>query len=597
MNRLLTAAICVLVLCAAPAAVGAEQPQAAQSRLSGDWKRIVNGDLIVIGNAPERSLAEVLREVATFRSTLKAFLPNLRVTAPEPTIVVVFRDRRSFEPFQPRDGRGRRQENVAGYFFRLPTANLLVLPLFVRREFTYQVLFHEYTHFLVHRNAVRVPLWFNEGIAEFYSTFETRDDGRRAVIGRAPAERLPALRSRPIPSIARLFDNHYLSRVYESDWETEMFYAHAWAFVHYMTLGNDGRRQGQLRNYLQALQTASSTEAAAESAFGTSIEHLDRELRSYARQLKLPAVILTDETFQRVQVPSAERMTEADAAHLRGVLLNAVGAKKDADEQLTTALSLDPQHLGSRVEMGKLRISQDRADEGLALLVSAAQEAPQDFGAQYHLASALGEAARYEESLRAFDSALKLNQLSVDAWMGLSTAALRLGRTAQSDAAFMQVRRLDSDAAWHERRARLAFGEGRHELAAREARTFIEAAGWADGSSSYAAFVAALAYRRLGQKSEADDLLQKVATVVRPGSWPHAVVEYLQERLADEAFLRRAQDNGERTEAHAYVGLRMVEAGNRQAAREHLTWVKERGERNYTEYDLAIAELKRLPPE
>lgn len=45
------------------------------------------------------------------------------------------------------------------------------------------------------------------------------------------------------------------------------------------------------------------------------------------------------------------------------------------------------------------------------------------------------------------------------------------------------------------------------------------------------------------------------------------------------------------------MGLRMVEAGNRQAAREHLTWVKERGERNYTEYDLAIAELKRLPPE
>ena len=38
----------------------------------------------------------------------------------------------------------------------------------------------------------------------------------------------------------------------------------------------------------------------------------------------------------------------------------------------------------------------------------------------------------------------------------------------------------------------------------------------------------------------------------------------------------------------------LVDAGRIDEARTHFEWVKEKGDRNYTEYELAMAELKRL---
>lgn len=56
----------------------------------------------------------------------------------------------------------------------------------------------------------------------------------------------------------------------------------------------------------------------------------------------------------------------------------------------------------------------------------------------------------------------------------------------------------------------------------------------------------------------------------------------------------RADDDGQRTEAHAYVGIRAALAGRRDEAIVHLQWVKERGNRDYVEHRLAVRELSRL---
>ena len=60
---------------------------------------------------------------------------------------------------------------VAGYFIPLPEEHRIVMSGTGRREFTFYVIFHEYTHLLVDQNVRRLPLWLHEGLAEFYSTF------------------------------------------------------------------------------------------------------------------------------------------------------------------------------------------------------------------------------------------------------------------------------------------------------------------------------------------------------------------------------------------------------------------------------------------
>jgi hypothetical protein len=64
--------------------------------------------------------------------------------------------------------------------------------------------------------------------------------------------------------------------------------------------------------------------------------------------------------------------------------------------------------------------------------------------------------------------------------------------------------------------------------------------------------------------------------------------------IAADALLSRAGNNDERTEAHAYIGVKAALNGRADEARQHLQWVKDRGSRHYVEYDMAIADLKRL---
>jgi hypothetical protein len=131
-------------------------------------------------------------------------------------------------------------------------------------------------------------------------------------------------------------------------------------------------------------------------------------------------------------------------------------------------------------------------------------------------------------------------------------------------------------------------------VAARDTAEYLQRAGWAYQAAPYAAFIGAIAHCRLNQPAEADALLAGAARAAAPKSWTATVVRYLQAGLTDAAFLDAARDNGQRTEARTYIGIRLLLAGRTDDAKTHFLWVKTRGERTYTEYDLAIAELERL---
>lgn len=56
-------------------------------------------------------------------------------------------------------------------------------------EDTMRIVFHEYSHLITSNVAGSVPVWLNEGLAEFYSTFQLVGD-REAMIDRLrPAAR------------------------------------------------------------------------------------------------------------------------------------------------------------------------------------------------------------------------------------------------------------------------------------------------------------------------------------------------------------------------------------------------------------------------
>ena len=82
--------------------------------------------------------------------------------------------------------------------------------------------------------------------------------------------------------------------------------------------------------------------------------------------------------------------------------------------------------------------------------------------------------------------------------------------------------------------------------------------------------------------------------MVAAGTWTAKVLDYMQRKTTAAAFLASATNDGERTEAHTYIGFDDALGGRRDAAIAHFRWVKDKGSRNFVEYPIAAAELKRL---
>jgi hypothetical protein len=108
---------------------------------------------------------------------------------------------------------------------------------------------HESTHALLHASLPAVPLWLDEGLAEY---FEVPEDDRP---GRNPhlADLKWSLRLGLVPKLSTLENKHELSEMGRRE------YMFSWAWVHFMLHGPAEARQ-ELVGYLADLQAAVPTE-------------------------------------------------------------------------------------------------------------------------------------------------------------------------------------------------------------------------------------------------------------------------------------------------------------------------------------------------
>lgn len=311
----------------------------------------------------------------------------------------------------------------------------------------------------------------------------------------------------------------------------------------------------------------------------------------------MPAVRITGVNKDSLSSVSS-RLRELEVAELKARLLVELGMDKEAKKYAARALALDPADPASRITSARmrLRLTDDGDLQAVGDLESLAALHPTNFSAQYFLGDGFYRQERYADAQRMFERSVKINPKSVAPWFGLSLAAMAVGEYAQSDSAMAQLQTLHSAPDWHYQRSMEAWKKGRYDAALADARAFIDLAGLGDDSAPYAAFIGAMSARRLDQEAEALALLRRVTPGIPAKSWPGSIVQFMDRSISGETLLDKAADNGERTEARFYVAVSLIDAGQPDAALKHLEWIKNRGDRNYTEHSMALAELKRLTP-
>src|SRR5262249_16713099 len=143
------------------------------------------------------TLRDVATQIEQFRTVVAGLIRNADRPLSLPTIVFVVGDRKAAQPFLPLYN-GKPLEGVGGYFQGGFDANVMLLSLEGFEESS-QVVYHEFTHLLV-RNAVRsLPVWLNEGLAEYYSGYKLEAGGKEASVGRPLAQHVLLLRERYMP--------------------------------------------------------------------------------------------------------------------------------------------------------------------------------------------------------------------------------------------------------------------------------------------------------------------------------------------------------------------------------------------------------------
>jgi tetratricopeptide (TPR) repeat protein len=157
-----------------------------------------------------------------------------------------------------------------------------------KEQQTLRVMFHEGLHMFMHRLLEEPPIWFNEGMAEYFyaSTVEPRG-------GKFTVTATGGMHDMRLPTIQGALQNDRMSisdfkkimlesqrQFYGEDPGTK--YAQAWSMVHFFIHGEKARYRPMLVKYYKELKAGRSQVEAFDATFGKcDLESMQKEWEDY----------------------------------------------------------------------------------------------------------------------------------------------------------------------------------------------------------------------------------------------------------------------------------------------------------------------------
>lgn len=357
------------------------------SSAKGSWQKVQSRHFTVIGDAGEKELRKVGLRLEQFRAAVSRLFEQNRRDASRPIIVSVFKEDGSYMPFKPLY-QGK-PSDVSGYFQASDDVIHITLTADWQRSSPDSVMFHEYVHVLTSNGGRSLPTWLNEGIAEYYSAFEIRGD-REIRIGKPIVSHIRLLGEQSLMPLATLLAVNQASPLYNERDKKSLFYAESWALVHYLMLGNEGRRRRQFSQFVNALRESKPVEESFREAFQAGYETIEQELKNYLqRNLYRDQQVIFEQEIVFDAAMQAAPLSEAEVqAHL-GDLLWHIQRAGEAEIFLHRALALDPKLASAHRSLGLLRFRQRRFTEAKRHFHQAAESNPRDYLAHYYHACSL----------------------------------------------------------------------------------------------------------------------------------------------------------------------------------------------------------------
>ncbi|MFH0888724.1 MAG: tetratricopeptide repeat protein [Planctomycetota bacterium] len=182
-----------------------------------------------------------------------------------------------------------RAEYTLGYYHP-DYQEFLVFERPTKEAHVLKVLYHEGFHMFIDSIIPTIPIWLNEGFAEYFNGTEMEYQQKKWVITKKgqPIERLkilqPGIEAGAVVSFEQIM-NESQSEFYS---EPSIRYAQAWSMVHFFFHFQDGTYKKVLVDYIKALKDGKSQLQTYDDTFKKKdIAKMQKEWTNYAKGLKL----------------------------------------------------------------------------------------------------------------------------------------------------------------------------------------------------------------------------------------------------------------------------------------------------------------------
>ena len=410
LKRLACLSALVLTLCTA-AVASPEQ-----------WIEVRSAHFTVLSNSNEKQARRILDQFERMRWMFQTLFPKSNVDPIQPIVIFAAKDQQTFAALEPPAYLAKGQLKLAGYF--LPTMDkiFVLLRLDANYDHPFATIYHEYTHLQLRTDGEWIPLWLNEGLAEFFQNTEIRN--KDVLLGEPSLDDILYLRQHQIIPLDVLFKVDAASPYYHEEQKGSVFYSESWALTHYLEVTDREKNTHRMRDYMALMSQHQDSVTAAETAFG-DLKMLQKELQAYIRAGRYMQFVISsaaapiDESTCKVR-----SLTQTESDTDRAEVLVSIQRMADAKALLASVLKADPNNAKAHETMGFLELQAGHRDAAQQWFEQAVKLDSQSYLAHYYFAAlSMGQPGaeqnkQIETSLR---TAIQLNPRFARAYDQLAT--------------------------------------------------------------------------------------------------------------------------------------------------------------------------------
>jgi tetratricopeptide (TPR) repeat protein len=344
------------------------------------WVEARSTHFVILTDTSEKDAKRLAGQFERMHEVFHRLLPGQDDGAEPPIVVVALKSKRDMQALEPVEYTAKNQMDLTGFFLRAPDRNYIVLRLDTQQDHAFATVYHEYTHYMLRKVDGWMPLWLNEGLAQFYEN--TDIDQKNAWLGQANLGVMRYLNLSdliPIPTLLRIDTR---SPYYHEEQKGNIFYAESWALTHYLIVGDRVSATHRVHDYAQRLSQGEDAVTAARAAFG-DLDKLQAALSAYVAQRHFLYFMMPTELTAKDAAVEVRPVSTAEADALRAGVLVSTGRTTEAQALAESVLREDPNDAPAHEAMGLLRYGQGDMAAANKWYGKALALNPDSYGAQY----------------------------------------------------------------------------------------------------------------------------------------------------------------------------------------------------------------------